>query len=333
MKNMKKVFPFFLLVFLLLFGVVIYIKRTNSEIIPSQEKVFKIGISQPLSHPGIDIVRDGILAGFEENGYKEGVNVSFDIQNAQGDATVAQSIAQNFSNSDYDLFIPIGTQPSQALVNLIKNKPIVFASVTDPITAGLIESKETNEGNVTGTSDMILFKEQLELLQKLKPEATKVGVVYNPSESNSQFGLQETRKFAEELKLEIVTAPANNTGEVLSAARSLVNKVDAFYVLSDNTVIAAQESLIKVANESKKPLIGVEQGGVEKGALATIGINYFELGKRTAELAIRVLEGENPGSIPVYGVKDGDLYINMKTAQTIGLSIPEDLLQQAKQVY
>jgi len=205
--------------------------------------------------------------------------------------------------------------------------------VTDPITAGLLQSKENPGGNITGSSDMILFKEQLELLISLKTGAKKVGVVYNPSESNSQFGLQETKKFAAELGLEIVTAPANNTNEVMSAAKSLVNKVDAFYVLSDNTVIAGQEALIKVATEAKKPLIGVEQGGVEKGALATIGINYEKLGERTAELAIRVLKGENISKISVYGVKDGDLFINAKTAKAIGLSIPEEILKQAKQVY
>lgn len=328
---MKKSFPFILIVAVL--AALIFYKFANTKTVSQKQKVFKVGISQPLSHPGIDVVRDGIIAGFEASGYKNGENISFDLQNAQGDASVAQSIAQKFANSDYDIFIPIGTQPSQALANLIKSKPIVFAAVTDPVTAGLLQSKDNPGGNITGTSDMILFKEQLELLRKLKPEAIKVGVVYNPSESNSQFGLQESKKFAAELGLQIVTAPANNTSEVLSAAQSLVNKVDAFYVLSDNTVIAGQEALIKVATEAKKPLIGVEQGGVEKGALATIGINYFELGKRTSEVAIRVLKGEDPGKIPVYGVKDGDLFINTKTAQAIGLSIPEEMLKQAKQVY
>lgn len=327
---MKKILVFGLLIVVTLLG---FSKLKSSKGVVQKQKVYKVGISQPISHPGIDIVRDGIVAGFAANGYKNGENIIFDFQNAQGDAGVAQSIAQKFANSDYDLFIPIGTQPSQSLAKLIKNKPIVFAAVTDPITAGLLQSKENPGGNITGSSDMILFREQLELLVSLKTGAKKVGVVYNPSESNSQFGLQETKKFATELGLEIVTAPANNTNEVMSAAKSLVNKVDAFYVLSDNTVIAGQEALIKVATEAKKPLIGVEQGGVEKGALATIGINYEKLGERTAELAIRILNGEDVSKIPVYGVKDGDLFINAKTAKAIGLSIPEEILKQAKQVY
>jgi putative ABC transport system substrate-binding protein len=331
MIPIKKGLLLILVAIILLAGLVIF--SSKNKVSRIQTKIFKVGITQPISHPGIDVVRDGIVAGFAANGYKNGVNIIFDFQNAQGEASVSQSIAQKFANSNYDLFIPIGTQSSQSLANLIKDKPIVFAAVTDSVTAGLLKSKEIPGGNITGTSDMILYKEQLELLIKLKPEAKKVGVLNNPSESNSQFGLQETKKFAKELGLEIITAPVNNTGEVLSAARSIVNKVDAFYVLSDNTVIAGQDALIKVAIGARKPLIGVEQGGVEKGALATMGINYFMLGERTAELAIRILKGEAPGKIPVYGVKEGDLFINAKTAKAINLIIPGDLLKEAKQVY
>ena len=328
---MKKYWFLGLVVVLLIGGLMLFAFKNRT--VQNRTKVFKVGIVQPISHPGIDVVRDGIVAGFATKGYKDGENISFDFQNAQGDASVGQSIAQKFANSDYDLFIPIGTQSSQSLANLIKDKPIVFAAVTDPITAGLLKSKENPGANITGTSDMILFKEQLELLKKITPEAKKVGVVYNPSESNSVFGLQETQKFAKDLGLEIITAPANNTGEVLGAARSIVNKVDAFYILSDNTVIAAQEAIIKVAIEAKKPLIGVEEGGVEKGALATVGINYIRLGESTAELALRVLNGEDPGKIPVFGVSNGDLFVNLKTAKAIGITLPEDFLKLAKQVY
>lgn len=310
--------------------ILINLKNKSAQ---KQAKVFKVGIVQPISHPGIDVVRDGIVAGFESSGYKNGKNIIFDFQNANGDANVGQSIAQKYANGDYDLFIPIGTQSSQSLANLIKDRPVVFAAVTDPVTAGLLVSKENPGGNITGTSDMILFRQQLELLKKIKPGVIKVGVVNNPSESNSQFGLEETKKVAKDLGLEIITASVSNTNEVLSAARSIVRKVDAFYILSDNTVIAGQDSIIKVAIESKKPLIGVEQGGVEKGAIATLGINYTKLGEKTAELALRILNGENPGKIPVYGVQEGDIFINMKTAEAIGLTIPEDLLNQAKQIY
>lgn len=323
---MKKYLLSLLILIILIFGGILFNFSNKS-------KILKIGIFQPISHPGIDVVRDGIVAGFAANGYKNGKNIAFDFQNGQGDSSISQAIARKFANSDYDLFIPIGTQASQSLVNLIKKKPIVFAAVTDPISAGLLKSKQNPGGNITGTSDMVLFKEQLQLLKKIDPQVKKIGVVNNPSESNSQFGLNETKKYAKELGIEVLTAPANNTGEVLSAAQSLVNRVDAFYIISDNVVIAGQQSLIKVSIEAKKPLIGVEQGGVEEGALATVGINYAKIGEATAALAIRVLKGENPGKIPVISTQVGDVFINIKTAQAIGLPIPKDILKQAKQIY
>jgi len=326
---MKKIITFLFIVIASV-SVFIFITRYKSS---NNKQILRVGISQIISHVGIDAVRDGIVAGFEAKGYKNGENILFDFQNAQGETSINQAIAGKFANSNYDIFIPIGTQASQALVNLIKNKPIVFASVTDPVTAGLVASKEKPGGNVTGTSDMTLFKEQLELLKKFQPEDKKIGLVYNPSESNSQFSLQETKKYGAELGYEFITVPANNTGEVMSAARSIVNKVDAFYILADNTVIAGQEALIKVALEAKKPVIAVEQSGVEKGALATIGINYIKLGERTAEMALNVLNGEKPGDIPILGVKDGDIFINSKTAKLLDITIPTDLLEQAKQIY
>lgn len=296
-------------------------------------KVVKVGVSQITSHVGFDTIKNGIIAGFAANGYKEGENIIFDFQNAQGEASINQSIAQKFANGDYDLFIPLGTQTSQAIANLIKDRPIVFAAVTDPITAGLVKSNEKPGGNITGTSDITLYKQQLELLKKIKPDVKKVGLVYNPGEANTQYGLEQTKKYGEAMGLEFVTAPANNSGEILSAARSIVDKVDAFYMLPDNTVLSGQDALIKVAIEAKKPLISLEQSGVEKGALATLSTNYEKLGERTAEIAIKILKGERPGDIPVLGVTDADIFINTTTAQKIGLTFSQDLINQAKQVY
>lgn len=315
---------------LIVIGVLVLNSQKNN---PKEAKIVRVGVSQIVSHVGIDAVREGIVAGFVANGYKEGENIVFDFQNAQGEASINQSIAQKFANGEYDLFMPIGTQASQAIANLIKDKPIVFASVTDPVTAGLVESSQNPGGNVTGTSDITLYQEHLSLLKKLKPDAKKVGLVYNPGEANSQFALDETKKYGEDLELEFITAPASNSGEVLSAGRSIVDKVDAFYILPDNTVVAGQEALIGLAIEAKKPLISVDQSGVEKGALGTLGTNYQKVGERTAELAIRVLKGEDPGSIPVLGVTDADLFINVKTAQAIGITLPDELIQQAKVVY
>ena len=296
----------------------------------AQKKIVTVGISQITSHPVFDMVVAGIKEGFAAAGYTEGETITFDLQNAQGDNSANAAIAQKFGASGYDLFMPLGTPSSQAVVNVIKEKPVVFGAVTDPVSAGLVASNEAPGANVTGTSDITLYKEDLELLMKLVPTVKKVGIVYNPGEANAKFALEQTQKYATAMGLTIVTAPANTTNEITSAARSILSKVDAFFMLPDNTVVSGQESLIKVALDGKKPLISLDQSGVEKGALATLGTNYHDLGVRTAEIAVRILKGENPATIPVLGVTDADLFINTGTAKALDITVPEDLLKTAK---
>lgn len=296
-------------------------------------KTIKVGVSQYMSHVALDAVRAGVVTGFEKAGYKDGVNVIFDFQNAQGDTSTNVAIAQKFANSGYDLIIPLGTQAAQAVANLVKERPIVFGAVTDPIGAKLVKTLEVPGGNITGTNNITLYKESLELLTKLVPKAKKIGLVYNPGEANGVYGLEQTKKIGEPMGFTFITAVANNTSEVLSASLSIADKVDAFYMMPDNTVIAGQEALIKVANEAKKPLIAITQAGVEKGALAAVGTNFEMVGERTVEVALRVLKGEKPANIPVLKVTDADLFINTTTAQKIGVTIPQELISQAKQIY
>lgn len=293
----------------------------------------RIGISQGTSHPVFDDIVAGIKAGFRAAGYEEGTDVVFDLQNAQGEAGIVQSIAQKFAQGNYDLLMPLGTQSSQALANLVKDTPIVFGAVTDPVSAGLVPSNDAPGANITGTSDITLYKEHLELLKQLVPSVQTVGIVYNPGEANAQFALAQTEARARELGLTVVTAPAHTTAEILAAAQSLTEKADAFYILPDNTVLAGQEALLKVALEKKKPVISVDQSGVELGALATLGTSYIKVGERTAEIAVRVLQGEDPGEIPVLGVTDADLFVNVKTAEAIGVTFSDDMLRAAKEVY
>lgn len=325
---MKKTWVIVIAIVVVVIGAYLLINTRNNN-----SKVVRVGISQITSHPGLDSVKRGIYSGFAKAGYTEGKNIVFDFQNAQGDMSINQSIAQKFANGDYDLIIPLSTPSAQAVANLIKERPIVFGAVTDPVSAGLVKSKEKPGGNITGTSDITLIKQQLELLKKIKPDVKKVGIVYNPGEPNTQYGLDQTKQYGEAMGLEFIIAPANNSNEILSAARSIADKVDAFYMTTDNTVLAGQNALIKVAIESKKPLISLDQSGVENGALATLSTNYEKVGERTAEIAVRVLKGEKPGDIPVLGVTDADIFINTTTAQKIGLTFSQDLINQAKQVY
>ncbi len=325
---MKKTWAIVIVIVVVLIGAYLFINTSKNK-----SQVVRIGISQITSHPGLDSVKRGIYSGLARAGYVEGKNVVFDFQNAQGDMNINQSIAQKFANGDYDLIIPLSTPSTQAIANLIKERPIVFGAVTDPVSAGLMKSKEKPGGNITGTSDITLIKQQLELLKTIKPDVRKVGIVYNPGESNTQYGLDQAKQYGEAMGLEFIIAPANNSNEILSAARSIADKVDAFYMTTDNTVLAGQNALIKIAIEFKKPLISLDQSGVENGALATLGTNYEKVGERTAEIAVRVLKGEKPGVIPVLGVTDADTFINTTTAQKIGLTFSQNLINQARQVY
>lgn len=298
-----------------------------------RSKIVKIGISQIAPHVVLDSVRQEIINTLAVGGYKEGENLILDYQNAQGDMSINQSIAQKFANSDYDLFVAITTPTSQALANAIKDKPIVFAAVTDPVKAGLLSDLQSPGGNITGTSDITLYEQQLDLLKKIKPTTKTVGIVYNPSETAAQSGLEQVRKFAPNLGLEIITATISTSNDILVAARSIADKVDAFYIIPDNTIVSGQDALIKVAVEKKKPLIAYEESGVEKGALATLSTNYAELGKKTGEIILKILEGKNPGDMPVLGVTDANLFINTGTAEKIGITFSQDQISKAKQIY
>lgn len=298
-----------------------------------QEEVKKIAILQYVTHPAFDEVTVGIRESLAKAGFKEGKNITLDIQNGNGDNSTIQSIAQKFANQQDDLIVPYGTAPSQAVLNLVKNRPIVFAAVTDPITAGLVNDPQKPGANITGTSDITLYKESLELLKKLVPNAKKIGVLQNPGEANSVFALSETQKYAKELGLEIIVGTVNSSNEVYQAAKAISGKVDAFYVSADVTVTSGINGLIKATLESKRPLIAFTNSDVEAGALASLGTNYKKVGEKTGEIAVRVLKGENPGDIPVLGVTDADIFINKKTAEAIGLTISEEILKSAKTVY
>jgi putative ABC transport system substrate-binding protein len=324
---MKKTWIAVLVLVVLIVGAYLVFSPKNNP------KTVRVGVSYITSMSAIEDVKNGIIAGFKTAGYEDGKNVVFDFQNAQGDMSVNTAIAQKFANGDYDLFIPITTPSAQALANLIKIKPIVFSTVSDPISAGLVKSESIPGGNITGVKDTSLYKESLELIKKIVPNAKKVGIIYNPGESNSQFGINQTKDYAGTMGLEIVTAPANNTNEILAAARSIASKVDVFLMTADNTVVSGQEVLIKVALETKKPMIAYEQTGVEKGALAAVGSNYEKIGERTAEMAIKVIKGENPANMPIIGVTDANLFLNSTTAQKIGITFSQELINQAKQIY
>lgn len=300
---------------------------SSAPVAPAQsaEKKISIGIIQIVEHPALDAARKGFLETLQANGYIEGKNLVVDYQNAQNDQSILQSIAQKFASAKYDLILAIATPSAQAVAGATKDIPILITAVTDPVAAKLVNSMEKPGTNVTGTTDMNPIKDQFELLKKLVPAAKKVGIIFNAGEVNSQVQVDIAKQVAKDLGLEISEATVATSADVLQAAQSFINKVDAIYVPTDNTVVSAAQSVVQVTNKNKIPLIAGESSVVDAGGLATIGINYGNLGKQTGEMALKVLKGSKPQDMPIENQKDFDVVINQDTAKLLGIEIPQEL--------
>lgn len=292
----------------------------------------KVSVTAIVEHPALDAVRDGVRDGLEEAGYKAGDNLEFTYESAQGNPATAAQIAREFVGNSPDVIVPISTPSAQAAAAATRDIPIVFSAVTDPVAAGLVASNEAPGGNVTGVSDLSPIAEHVALVKEVAPEAEAVGFIYNPGEANSVVLLEYFREAAEKEGLSVVEAAANKSADVQAAARSLVGKAQAIYVPTDNTIVSALESLVAVAEENDLPLISGDTDSVERGALASVGFNYYEVGKQTAEVVLRVLKGENPGEIPVTFATGTDLVVNRKAAEAMGVTLPQAMTERASKV-
>lgn len=246
---------------------------------------------------------------------------------------IAQSIAAKLISDDVDLILAIATPTAQAAAQATKDIPIVITAVTDPVAAGLVNSTANPGANVTGTSDLTPVKKQLELLKKILPDAKQVGVLYNAGETNSVVQVEIARDASSKLDLELVEVTVSSSSGVYEAAQSLVGRVDAIYVPTDNTVVSALESVIKIGEDFKIPVIAGEVDGVRRGALATIGIDYHVLGRQTADIAARILKGEaEPENIPIEYLDDTQVAVNLSAAERMGVQLSDDLVDNAHEV-
>lgn len=293
------------------------------------QKPIKIGIVQIVEHPALDAAREGFLETLKANGYEEGKNLTLDYQNAQGDQPTLQSITQKFAASKLDLVLAIATPSAQAMASASTSIPILITAVTDPVEAKLVNSMDKPGKNVTGTTDMNPIKEQFELMKALIPNVKKVGIIYNAGEVNSQVQVGIAKTVAAELGLEITEATVTTSADVLQASQSLIGKVNAIYVPTDNVVVSAAQSVVQVSHENKIPIISGESSVVDKGALATIGINYKNLGKQTGEMALRVIKGEKPQDMPIESQKDFDTVLNQSAIDLFGITVPDDIMKKA----
>lgn len=288
-----------------------------------------IGIVQFAIHDALNDARKGFIEALEEEGFVDGDNVSIITQNAQGEVATATTIAEGFVADRVDLILAIATPAAQAACNVTSEIPIMITAVTDPVDAGLAESLEKPGGNVTGTHDMNPIKEQLELLREIFPDAASVGVIFDAGEDNSRIQVEILEEEAKKAGLAVEKATASNTGEVGEAAGSLVDKVDAFYIPTDNTVVDAIGSVIKISKEHSIPVISGEGSCVSKGALATIGIDYRKLGYQTGKMAAKILRGEaEPATMAIEGQSEYSIIVNKAAAEKLSVTLPRTLLEQ-----
>ena len=293
-------------------------------------KAFKVGISQIVTHPALDATVNGIKDELTAQGF---TNVSYDLQNAEGDMATTASIAQKFAGDTLDLAIGVATPTAQALAKAITTSPVLFTAVTDPVGAGLVQDPNAPSANITGVSDMQPVKPILELVVALRPDAKAVGMVYNTGESNSVFLVTQAEKDAASMGLTIIKAPASTSAEVQAAAQSLIGRADAIAVIGDNTAVSALESIIKVAQQNKMPLVAGDPDSVKRGAVAAYGFDYYDLGKQTGAMAAKLLSGTPVSDIPVEFAQNLQLSINEKAAAAQGVTIPQDLIDKAVNKY
>lgn len=285
-------------------------------------KKYTVGVTQIVEHPSLNAAFEG----FKQAIADAGLDVDYQVQNAQNDNSANVTIASNLVNSGVDLIFANSTSSAQAVASETQEIPIVFTSVTDAVGAQLVDSLENPGGNVTGTIDlhpdvipltMKFLKEQL--------EAKNIGVVFNAGEQNARVQIDKVKELAKEMDLNIVEASVATSAEVKQAVDSLIGKVDSLYIIKDNTVVSALESVTSVAFDNKLPMMVGELDSVKRGGLAAYGFSYHDLGYETGQMAVKILTGESkPAELPVQVTKNLKFVVNEETASTIGLDIKEE---------
>lgn len=290
-----------------------------------------VAVTAIVEHPALDAVRDGVKEGLKQSGYTD-KNLKWQYQSAQGNNGTAAQIARKFVGDQPDVIVAIATPSAQAVLAATKNVPLVYSAVTDPVIAKLVPSMAPSGTNVTGVSDQLALDKQIELIKKVVPEAKRVGMVYNPGEANSAVVVEQLKVLLPKSDMTLVDVAAPRTVDVGAAARSLIGKVDVIYTNTDNNVVSAYESLVKVGNDAKIPLIASDTDSVKRGAIAALGVNYYDLGVQTGKLAGRILKGEKPGDLASETSNKVELFVNPGAAQKQGVTLSDALIKSAKEV-
>lgn len=295
-----------------------------------------VGIGQFAEHGSLDNCRQGFIAGLAEGGYVENKNLKIVYENAQADGAVAGQIANNFVSKNVNLICAIATPMAQSAFGAAKSKniPVIYTAVTDPVAAELAKADKTPNGNTTGTSDKLPVAKQLEMIRSVLPNAKKIGIMYSTSEVNSVSAIEEYKAAASKYGFEIVTSGISTTADIPLAADNLLEKVDCLNNLTDNTVVSSLPVILAKASAKKIPVFGSEVEQVKIGCLATVGLDYYDLGVQTGKMAAQVLKGEKKASELNFQVIDeASFYGNTAVAKNLGITLPASLVSSAKQMF
>lgn len=287
-----------------------------------KKDVFRIGISQFITHQSLDATREGFVDELAKQGYVEGKNIEIDLQNAQGEQRNLKTISQQLAESS-DVVLAIATPSAQSLANTTQTTPVIFSAVTDPVSAKLVESREHPGGNVTGTSDQSsdAISTQINLIKKVLPKAKTIGILYTQSEPNSVVQKDEAKRLLEEKGFTVVEKTILDSNNVKAAAESLMAEVDMVFVPTDNIISSTMETVKQVSIKHKVPVFGGSTEMIAVGGLYNYGTNYEELGRQTARMLIRVLKGEKPENIAVELPEKLELHTNQEMADALGIDI------------
>lgn len=300
--------------------------NTTTPAPAAEEKTFKVGIVQLIEHPALDASREGFIKALEDNG----VNVEIDYVSAQGDIAVARTISEKFVADGVDLIFAIATPAAEAAVGTGTEIPILFSAVTDPVAAHLVESNESPGGTVTGTSDIVDIKGQLEIFKQIDEIISTIGIVYSADEANSLAQLEIVEAAAPELGLTLESIAIQSISDLPQAAQSIATKVDGVYMLSDNKIASSVTLLADVLKENKIPSVCAEEALVIGGGLIANGISYFEIGEQTGTMAKKILvDGISPSDIPVEQAKNISKLVNPETLESLGLDANLDVFKDA----
>lgn len=298
----------------------------------SGSKSVRIGIAKIVQHVALDAVEQGVIDVVNENGF----DAKFDLQNANGDVNTAAQIANKYRDERVDVAVGIATPVAIALANTIKDIPVVFGTVNDPVGAGLVSTVAHGEGNVTGMSDAIPTDQHIAIFKEVAGIKT-LGYIYTSNEANSAGSFEEVKKACAENGIQVVSQSITNSSEVKAAAQAIVDRVDGIYLTTDNTVFSALASLVQVFGDAKKPIFSADVTGAEAGGcLMASGFNYYKAGRATGEMVVQILNGASPESLPVRFMtepSDSDLLLDLDAAKNCGITFPPKYLDMASEIF